>query len=213
MTTPHLSEEPSSRDRILDVAEGLFARRGYAGVGMREVAEGVGLGKSSVFHHFKSKAELYSAVCIRILATIEDRLVRSLAAGGRPTVRLERSLGDIVDVLADHPNYARLLLRSMFEDDDLPQDGPESESVHRAIAGITGPIALLLKEGMSASEFRLASVQHVLILLVGPLVFPFASGEFGEELLGRDVFDPDQVRRLKAELIELVRVGLGAPKG
>ena len=66
-TKKQVMSEVSSRDRILDVAEVSFARRGYAGVGMREVAEGVGLGKSSLFHHFRSKADLYSAVCVRIL--------------------------------------------------------------------------------------------------------------------------------------------------
>jgi len=50
---------PSSRDKILDVAEALFARSGYSGIGMREVATEVGLGKSSLFHHFESKQSLY----------------------------------------------------------------------------------------------------------------------------------------------------------
>ena len=37
---------PTSREKILDVAEARFAQRGYAGVGLREVAEAAGLGKS-----------------------------------------------------------------------------------------------------------------------------------------------------------------------
>lgn len=211
MTIASAETPGSSRDKILDVAESLFSRRGYAGVGMKEVADGVGLGKSSVFHHFKSKAELYSAVCVRILRSIEDRVIRSLAGGGTPTVRLDRCLGDLVDLLVAHPNYARLLLRSMFEDDDLPEGGPEGTAVYQAIHGITGPMTALLKEGMGAGEFRLASVQHLLLLLIGPIVFPFASGEFGEELLGRDVFDGAQVRRIKSELLDFVRGGIGAP--
>lgn len=211
MSVDLLRNEPTSRDKILDVAEALFARRGYAGVGMKEVADGVGLGKSSVFHHFKSKAELYSAVCIRILAEIEDRVVRSLAAGGTPSVRFDRCLGDLIDQLVAHPNHARLLLRSMFEDDDLPEDGPEGAAVYKAIHGVVEPMASLLREGMSAGEFRLASVQHVLLLLIGSLVFPFASGDFGAELLGTDVFDAAQVRRIKGELLELVRSGIRAP--
>ncbi len=177
---------------------------------MREVADGVGLGKSSLFHHFKSKDELYSAVCVRILDTIGDRLVRSLARGGTPGVRLERCVGELVDVLAGHPSYARLLLRSMFEGDDLPDEGPESEAVHRSIEGITGPVEALLTDGMDAGEFRRASASHVVLLLVGLVVFPFASGEFGEELLGADVFEGAQVERLKSESLNLVREGLRA---
>jgi len=118
MTFPNVSEI-SSRDKILDAAEHLFAQRGYAGVGLREVAEAVGLGKSSLFHHFKNKPELYAAVCGRILTRIGSRLGEALARGGSPVERLERLLDELVDVLAGHPNDARLLLRSLFEDDDL----------------------------------------------------------------------------------------------
>ena len=90
-----------SRDKILDCAEGLFARRGFSGTGLAEVAEHVGLGKSSLFHHFSSKAELYAAVVARILAVIEERLMRALAAGGSAIDRLDRWIDVLVDLLAE----------------------------------------------------------------------------------------------------------------
>jgi TetR/AcrR family transcriptional repressor of nem operon len=92
MKAVHAASEQSSRDKILDAAETLFAKRGYAGVGLSELAEVVGLGKSSLFHHFENKAQLYAAVAARILRRIEERLVRSLAKGGDPLARLERWL-------------------------------------------------------------------------------------------------------------------------
>src|SRR5438093_13742923 len=136
--------EQSSRDKIIDAAEALFAKRGYAGVGLSELAEVVGLGKSSLFHHFENKAQLYAAVTARILGRIEERLVRSLARGGDPLARLERWLDELVDLLADHPTYARLLLRSLFEDDDLPGDTPEQQAAQRAIAGMMASVGALV---------------------------------------------------------------------
>jgi len=56
-------------------------------------------------------------------------------------------------------------------------------------------------------------VQHLLLTLVGLTVFPFASGEFGAEVLGKDIFDPAEVRRRKRELRDLLRFGLVANKG
>jgi AcrR family transcriptional regulator len=202
--------EPSSRDRILDAAEALFAKRGYAGIGLSEVAEVVGLGKSSLFHHFKSKPQLYAAVAARILARIEERLVRSLARGGDPLTRLERWLDDLIDLLAANPTYARLLLRSLFEDDDLPGDMPEEVEAQHAIAGILASVGGLLREGMRNGIFRAAPVQHVLLTLIGAVIFPFASGEFGADVLGRDIFDAAEVRRRKRELRDLLRFGLVA---
>jgi len=40
MTSPAPQRQPS-RDKILDCAEQLFARRGFAGIGLAEVAEQV----------------------------------------------------------------------------------------------------------------------------------------------------------------------------
>ena len=202
------AQEPSSRDKILDAAEALFAKRGYAGIGLSEVAEVAGLGKSSLFHHFRSKPQLYAAVTARILRHIEERLVRSLARGGDPLARLERWLDDLIDFLAGHPTYGRVLLRSLFEDDDLPGDLPEELEAHRAIDSVLGSVGSLLREGTSAGLFRSVSVPHLLLNLVGLTVFPFASGEFGAEVLGKDLFDPAEVRRRKRELRDLLRFGL-----
>ena len=48
----------SPRQRILDAALELLAEHGYEGMSLQQVADRVGLHKSSLFHHFKSKDEL-----------------------------------------------------------------------------------------------------------------------------------------------------------
>jgi AcrR family transcriptional regulator len=204
------ASEQSSRDKILDAAEVLFAKRGYAGVGLSEVAEVVGLGKSSLFHHFKSKPQLYAAVDGRILKRIEERLLRSLAKGGDPQARLERWLDDLIDLLAENPTYARLLLRSLFEDDDLGDDVPEEIEARRAVNDILASVGSLLREGMGTGVFRAADVPQFLLTLVGIVVFPFASGDFGAEVLRKSMFDAAEVRRRKREVRDLLRFGLVA---
>ncbi len=196
------------RDKILDCAEHLFARRGFAGIGLAEVAESVGLGKSSLFHHFHSKAQLYAAVMARILARLEQPLIRALAAGGMPAERLDRWLDALIDELARHPTYARLLLRSLFEDDELAGDLPEEQEANLIIRRLASAVSGLLREGMAAGAFRPASVPHMLQTLIGITVYHFASGDFGNEMLGRPLFSPSEVRRRKNEVKALVRGGL-----
>jgi TetR/AcrR family transcriptional regulator len=197
-----------SRDKILDCAEQLFARRGFAGIGLAEVAEQVGLSKSSLFHHFSSKAQLYAAVMARILDRIEAELVRSLADGGGPVQRLERWLDVVADVLARNPTYARLLLRSLFEDDDLTGALPEEQAVNATLRRIVGAAERLLHEGIASGVFRPVNVPHMVQSVIGATVFHFASGEFGEELIGRDLFSGSEVRRRKQEVRALIRHGL-----
>ena len=204
---PAAQRQPS-RDKILDCAEELFARRGFAGTGLSEVADATGLSKSSLFHHFRSKAQLYAAVISRILARIETVLMRSLAEGGAADVRLDRWIDVVSDVLASHPTYARLLLRSLFEDDELAGDLPEEQEANETLRRITGAAGRLLREGMDAGVFRPASVPHTIQTLIGAIVYHFASGEFGEELIGRPLFAGSEVRRRTSEVKSLMRRGL-----
>src|SRR5262249_31252567 len=131
-----------SRDKILDCAETLFARRGFAGTGLAEVAEHVGLGKSSLFHHFRSQAELYAAVA-RSVGSSGERLMRALAAGGTAVDRLDRWIDVLVDLLAEHRTYARILLRSLFEDDELTGELPEEREANEIIRRIVAAGAAL----------------------------------------------------------------------
>jgi AcrR family transcriptional regulator len=201
-------QKQASRDKILDVAEALFARRGFAGVGLSEVADGTGLGKSSLFHHFHSKASLYAAVIGRILARIEAMLLRALAHGGDPLARLDRLMDALIDELAAHPTYPRLLLRSLFEDDELAGDLPEEREANATLRRIVGSMGQLLREGMAAGVFRLSSVAHTLQTLIGITIYHFASGEFGDELVGRPILSAAEVRRRKLEVKALLHGGL-----
>jgi AcrR family transcriptional regulator len=205
------AELPSSREKILDVAESLFARRGFAGVGLREVAEAVGLGKSSLFHHFRSKVQLYHAVLARVLARIEEHVRPALVAEGGPAERLDRWIDALVDALAEHPATARLLLRGLFEEDDFPEEGPpEAEQVERSLDTILGQVDALLLAGRELGVFRPVSTPHTIQTLIGATVYHFASGEFGENLIGRPLLSADAVRRRKEEVKALLHHGLAA---
>ncbi len=71
MPTPAaLSTE--KRQSILDSARDAFAEHGYEGASMSAITQAAGVSKSTVYHHYRSKAELFGAFvereCARMLA-------------------------------------------------------------------------------------------------------------------------------------------------
>src|SRR5262245_4789995 len=62
---PPPSATPQTRERILDVAEALFAAHGFAGTSMREIAGAADLTAASLYNHFDGKEALYAAVLER----------------------------------------------------------------------------------------------------------------------------------------------------
>ena len=206
-----LVASPSSREKILEVAEAHFARRGFSGVGLREVAVAAGLGKSSLFHHFESKAQLYFEVLERVLGRIQERLEPALAQPAGPLERLEGWVDALVDALAEHPATARLLLRGLVEEEDFPDEPlPEAQRAERLLAAILQGIHGLLREGIEQGAFRKVSVPHTVQTLIGATVYHFASGEIGESILGRPLLSAEAVRRRKQELRNLLHQGLAA---
>ena len=54
-----------SRARIIDAAEKLFARKGYAATSVQDILDALGISKGGFYHYFDTKMELLTEVCAR----------------------------------------------------------------------------------------------------------------------------------------------------
>lgn len=81
-----MSEEPSTKDRLVTAAGNLFRRNGYHATGLAEILAEAGVPKGSLYHHFpEGKADLAKAAAdwtVRLLVRIIDDAF--LAAPGFP---------------------------------------------------------------------------------------------------------------------------------
>ena len=57
-----------TKERILMKALDLFSQNGYAGTNVRELAEALGLVKSSIYKHFESKEAIWNALLDEMIA-------------------------------------------------------------------------------------------------------------------------------------------------
>jgi AcrR family transcriptional regulator len=57
-----LEDLKDRRQEILMIAAGLFAKRGFDGVSVREIADAAGIMGGSLYHHFASKKDIYLEV-------------------------------------------------------------------------------------------------------------------------------------------------------
>lgn len=72
------SKPPATADKLITIAESLFAEKGFYGVSIRDLADAVSIAKSSLLHHFPSKEKLYGAVLKKLAdeMTLEVRYIR-----------------------------------------------------------------------------------------------------------------------------------------
>src|SRR5215217_191285 len=89
---PSLKAERSeaTRAELVGAARGLFAERGYAGVGTEEVVRAAGVTRGALYHHFKGgKRDLFRAVVETIEREIVTEIAQKGAQAGGPFAALE----------------------------------------------------------------------------------------------------------------------------
>jgi len=117
MQEPRSKKPRSTHDLILDAAEARFAKRGFAGVSVREIAGDVGLkNQASLYHHFKSKRDLYEAVLARGVETIIGLVTSNGGGAANDTSFMDAPLDPVIDYLIEHPQLPRLIQRAGIDD-------------------------------------------------------------------------------------------------
>jgi AcrR family transcriptional regulator len=70
----------TAREEILDAAGELFTTRGFASTSTRTIAEAVGVRQASLYHYFKTKDEILSALLDQTIAPTLSFISRMLSA-------------------------------------------------------------------------------------------------------------------------------------
>lgn len=79
----------SRRDAIVAQARDLFLSRGYAAISMQQIADGVGINKATLYHHFRDKDDLFLAVIDREMTWATEQIRVAIARGTTIREQLE----------------------------------------------------------------------------------------------------------------------------
>jgi AcrR family transcriptional regulator len=207
----------TTRERILDAAEELFARQGISGTSLRTLTRHAGVNLAAVHYHFGSKEGLLDAVVERRATPINeaqtsalDRLVEHAGAGGpSPEQILRAYFRAVQDALGDFDGTERrhTLGRLMARIEAQPKE--QLEQLYRRHLG-------------EVSGRYVGALQHALPHLPPEQVadrFRFANGVMGQLLSGNMDLDaiPSNPPRLDDEearvrhAIAFILAGFHAP--
>lgn len=197
-------------NKILEVAEHEFAREGFPGAHLQRIAEQVGVQKTALYYYFPSKRALYEAVLARMLEEFDRTLSEALDRPGGADEVLPGLLDAINDLLAERRNYSQILVRIFV--DRVPLQGDEVEAL---VVKIIGRLLRYIRSGMDAGVFIRRSSRHLLQSMLGMIVFHYATGESGAQLIGRDdLFTREAIawRRLEVRRLAMQAVLVKAPQ-
>jgi AcrR family transcriptional regulator len=199
-------ETEPRRDQVLRAAEALFARYGYRGVGLREIAAQVGIRAPSLFKHFPSKKALYNAVLLSIFARLTE-VTRRLEGARDHEDRLRDFLFAYADLLAADPHLAPLLFRELMERPEAMEPPTRSKAF-----AIYRRLDAFLRDAARARRFRDVDRFNFQIALTGAILYYGIAARPYQAALHETLSAPD-LEAWKTTLLEIARGSLVARAG
>lgn len=98
------------RMEIVQHCANLFDKVGYHKASMQMLADEVGLGKPTLYHYFRSKADILYAIHELHMDALLEGLENLSRASTPPSERLLIACTDILRQIADHPGYVRAFM-------------------------------------------------------------------------------------------------------
>ncbi len=99
----------SQREQILAQAAALFARQGYSGTSMNQVAAACGVSKPALYHYVRDKQELVATIAEAHVARLEAVAAEVAAQQLAPEAALRQLILRFVEEYADAQNAHRVL--------------------------------------------------------------------------------------------------------
>lgn len=204
----------STKDRIMDAAEALFALNGSSGASLRAITRRAKVNLAAVHYHFGSKDRLLEAVLARRLLPLNAERIRRLETyqmeAGRKKVRLENIIeamvGPALRLSRDENKggriFMRLLGRLVLEPDARIQNL------------LTGQFETVLKKFMPSLTVALPHLSPEdffwrLHFLVGSMAHTMADSE-RIRLISGGMCDPDDTEGTVQCLVTFLCGGLRA---
>ena len=165
MRTVKTAEE--RKNEILDVAEELFAEKGYDNASTNDIIARIGIARGTLYHHFGSKEE--------ILDAIVDRMTRGGISQARSIVNdkslpILKRLTGVLGSLQVKGSAGNEVMEQMHK----PQNALLHQKMQeRLINGVVPLIAQLIKEGNESGIFETKYPKEAaeMIMIYGNLAF------------------------------------------
>ncbi len=206
MAARAVRDDSLSAEKILDAARDQVRRFGEAKTNVVDIARALGTSHTTIYRHFRSKAEVFDAI-VGAAMQDEEELARScVQVVGSASERLENLVLTLHrrkrERFANDPEVYQLYRRIVDDRPDLVRNYAEA---------ITKLIAVILTDGVRQDEYKIDDVVAA-AEVVSNAVTVFVHPTHVEAAAKAGIPMEQAVRRMVATLDVALRCGVSLPK-
>lgn len=167
-----VKEASERKNEILDVAEEMFATKGFDNTSTNDIIKEIGIARGTLYHHFGSKEDILDAVIERMERAI---IIKAKAIAGDKDIPLLNRFTMAIMALNVDSSLGHEVMKEMHR----PQNALLHQKMQeRLLAEVVPMIAILIEEGISEGLFNTAHPYEAseMLMIYSNIAFDELSG-------------------------------------
>lgn len=190
--------DKTTEEKIYEAARRVFISKGMEGARMQEIADEAGLNKALLHYYFRNKENLFKAVFkdtfTKFFIKVKDTLFSNISA----KEKLITFIDNYINLIQANPYVPQFIINEINRDPQMLktlmfESGIEPQKI----------LELFLSE-VRANNISKLDPRHIVISLLGMLVFPFVARPLLQMVYFND--DQDAYNRFLSERKEIVKI-------
>jgi AcrR family transcriptional regulator len=147
-------QSEQTRHRIIDTAVRIFARKGFHGTSMADLASAANLTKGAFYHHFESKDALFFAVVESVQEKWRDAVEHEVLQAENPLDQLMALLNSHAQLLHKEPTLCLVITSLTAEMEDNGSASNFVAALHGVYSTLIGFIEDIIRRGQAQGQVR-----------------------------------------------------------
>lgn len=139
-----VKEAKERKNEILDVAERLFAAKGFDNTSTNDILEEIGIARGTLYYHFKSKEEILDAMIDRMIGQM---LAQAKALAGQKEIPVLRRLTMMIQALQISGGYGDEIMEQIHR----PQNALMHQKIQERLLAEMNPLLHGIDRGRDGS--------------------------------------------------------------
>jgi AcrR family transcriptional regulator len=177
-----MTKDKNTEERIYEAARKVFLKKGMNGARMQEIADVAGINKALLHYYFRTKEKLFEGIFNEVIMRVSSGIKEIFESDKDILSKLKDFVDIYIEVLLENRYLPLFILNEM-------NHNPErfSEIIKDKIAIHLRKCIFQLQEEAEAGLIRAYHPIHLLVNILGLIIFPFAAFPVMKKVAGDEL--------------------------